>query len=278
MGFGYRFARDLRPNITDKWQVHVMVSRAWTAYNPITNRVVSFDMILSDEQTLLELSESGDYLRNKSEECNHGTSYTIDAVIIGVDMFNDWKFIQCRTCLKKAMYKLVIRVTNNQEEMLCVLFNEVVDLVGFTVDKLLIKGYVEQQTPTTISVFTEQQSPAKTHFRPPPPSLRPTFGHHHQLCLLQQQSPAKTHFRPPSPSPSSPATNSSNKLRHQSPSSPSNNLRQRPTSGHHHHLQDPLSATTTIFKTHFRPPPPSLTKTFLVEENWRVEVWSEESV
>ncbi|KAJ9539167.1 hypothetical protein OSB04_031900 [Centaurea solstitialis] len=75
------------------------------------------------------------------------------------------------------------------------------------------KSVKMQQTPATISVFTEQQSPAKTHFRPPPPS------------------------------PSSPATNSSNKPRQQSPFSPRNNLRfHRATiSG-----EDPLPATTTI--------------------------------
>ncbi|KAJ9543755.1 hypothetical protein OSB04_023462 [Centaurea solstitialis] len=64
-----------------------------------------------------------------------GTSYTIDVVIIDIDMFNDWKFVQ---------YKLVLRVTNSQEEMLCVLFNEaVIDFVGLTIDELLIKSNLE---------------------------------------------------------------------------------------------------------------------------------------
>ncbi|KAJ9561929.1 hypothetical protein OSB04_007089 [Centaurea solstitialis] len=75
---------------------------------------------------------------------NKGTSYTIDVVIIGIDMFNDWKFVQCRTCLKKAMYKLYLRVTNSQEEMLCVLCNEAaIDLVDLTVDELLMKSNLE---------------------------------------------------------------------------------------------------------------------------------------
>ncbi|KAK1441200.1 hypothetical protein QVD17_07041 [Tagetes erecta] len=41
---------DLRPNITDKWKITVMVSRAWTSYNPKTNRVFSYDIIVSDDQ------------------------------------------------------------------------------------------------------------------------------------------------------------------------------------------------------------------------------------
>jgi len=39
----------LRPNITKNWQLNVMISRAWTLYNPNNGQRMSFDVILSDE-------------------------------------------------------------------------------------------------------------------------------------------------------------------------------------------------------------------------------------
>lgn len=52
----YRLVSDLRPNITNKWKVHVIVSHMWRTYNPINNRVISFDLILSDQNAIFFLS------------------------------------------------------------------------------------------------------------------------------------------------------------------------------------------------------------------------------
>ncbi|KAJ0735202.1 putative nucleic acid-binding protein [Helianthus annuus] len=41
---------DLPTYFTNNWQVDVLVSRAWTSFNPKTNRILLFDMILSDAQ------------------------------------------------------------------------------------------------------------------------------------------------------------------------------------------------------------------------------------
>ncbi|KAI7734696.1 hypothetical protein M8C21_032115, partial [Ambrosia artemisiifolia] len=49
---------DLRPNMGNNWQVNVLVTRAWTAYNPTTNHFFSFDMILSDAQKKIHIHMS----------------------------------------------------------------------------------------------------------------------------------------------------------------------------------------------------------------------------
>ncbi|KAJ0502297.1 putative nucleic acid-binding, replication factor A [Helianthus annuus] len=41
---------DLPTYFTNNWQVDVLISRAWTSFNPKTNRILSFNMILSDAQ------------------------------------------------------------------------------------------------------------------------------------------------------------------------------------------------------------------------------------
>ena len=46
----YQYVGDLRPNVTKKWTINVMIARAWTAYNPTTNRILSLDLILLDER------------------------------------------------------------------------------------------------------------------------------------------------------------------------------------------------------------------------------------
>ena len=46
----YRYISELVPDVSDKWHINVMVSRCWSSYNPKTNSVFSFDMILSDER------------------------------------------------------------------------------------------------------------------------------------------------------------------------------------------------------------------------------------
>lgn len=50
MSIRYRYIRDLRPDITDKWTINAMVSRAWTTSNPKTARMFSLDFVLVDEQ------------------------------------------------------------------------------------------------------------------------------------------------------------------------------------------------------------------------------------
>lgn len=49
----YLFISDLRPNITDKLQEHVTVTRMWTTYNPSTDRVLSLYLLLGDENVSL---------------------------------------------------------------------------------------------------------------------------------------------------------------------------------------------------------------------------------
>ncbi|PWA57556.1 replication factor A protein 1 [Artemisia annua] len=46
----YQYVGDLRPNVTKKWTINVMIARAWTTYNPTTNRILSLDLILLDER------------------------------------------------------------------------------------------------------------------------------------------------------------------------------------------------------------------------------------
>ncbi|PWA56033.1 replication protein A 70 kDa DNA-binding subunit B [Artemisia annua] len=46
----YQYVGDLRLNVTKKWTINVMIARAWTTYNPTTNRILSLDLILLDER------------------------------------------------------------------------------------------------------------------------------------------------------------------------------------------------------------------------------------
>lgn len=94
-----------------------------------------------------------------------GSQYTIDATIVDIDMYNDWKFTRCSNCRKKASfvnnqyycnicdkvianplqaYKLVIEVVDGDYEMSCVLFYDYAKpLIGITVDELLTKSFCE---------------------------------------------------------------------------------------------------------------------------------------
>ncbi|XP_035837306.1 uncharacterized protein LOC118485145 [Helianthus annuus] len=61
-----------------------------------------------------------------------GTFYNIFGTIVDVDLFNDWNF------------KLVVRVVDNDVEMMCVLFDDVViALIGITAEELLSKSLSE---------------------------------------------------------------------------------------------------------------------------------------
>ncbi|KAL4564495.1 hypothetical protein LXL04_028559 [Taraxacum kok-saghyz] len=46
----YRFLSDLKPELTDTWKVHVMVSRKWRTFNPRSGKILSADLILTDER------------------------------------------------------------------------------------------------------------------------------------------------------------------------------------------------------------------------------------
>ncbi|KAL4580677.1 hypothetical protein LXL04_016878 [Taraxacum kok-saghyz] len=46
----YRFLSDLQPELTDKWKVHVMVTRKWRTFNPRSGKILSDDLILTDER------------------------------------------------------------------------------------------------------------------------------------------------------------------------------------------------------------------------------------
>nr|GEW89833.1 replication factor A protein 1 [Tanacetum cinerariifolium] len=95
-----------------------------------------------------------------------GTEFIISSMVIGIDLYNDWKFIRCPTCCHKVdwanvhyyckeciknvtiprqTYKLVITIgTQDDEEINCVLFNTIVNqLLGYTVEELLTKSIKE---------------------------------------------------------------------------------------------------------------------------------------
>ncbi|PWA82698.1 replication factor A protein 1 [Artemisia annua] len=81
---------------------------------------------------------------------NVGTEFIISSMVVGIDLDNDWKFIQCPTCFHKVdwanvQYKLVITIgTLYHEEINCVLFNNTAnELLGHTVDELLTKSIKE---------------------------------------------------------------------------------------------------------------------------------------
>ncbi|KAL8230319.1 hypothetical protein R6Q57_000097 [Mikania cordata] len=74
---------DLRPNITDKWQVNAMVSRTWTSYNPNTNRVISADIILSDERgSAIHAKVPGNLIHFFSNAYEEGKVYRIHRFVV----------------------------------------------------------------------------------------------------------------------------------------------------------------------------------------------------
>ncbi|CAH1435738.1 unnamed protein product [Lactuca virosa] len=94
-----------------------------------------------------------------------GTQYTVVGTIIDIDMFNDWKFIQCSRCYKNAtfvdnryfcsgcqkiivnprqVFKLVVEVADKDKEMRCVFFNEyATQLTGLTIGELVNMNLLE---------------------------------------------------------------------------------------------------------------------------------------
>ncbi|CAH1426008.1 unnamed protein product [Lactuca virosa] len=130
--------------------------------------IVSQPVRFISEQNKIEdfvvtnLSNVYSYLQDGVVE---GTQYTIEGTIVDIDMFNDWKFVQCGTCRKKVTmrdgryycfscqknvdnprqsYKLVVRIIDKGEEIMCVVFNEAAtSLISFTVDELVNKSLLE---------------------------------------------------------------------------------------------------------------------------------------
>ncbi|KAI3780532.1 hypothetical protein L2E82_10514 [Cichorium intybus] len=149
MKTNYRLISDLRPDITDKWQVHVMVSRTWTVYNPYTDRIYSLDLILANDnkdifvQFLYDMKISPSYL-----PVNMFQHYAFDfipfqilASRVGDDRYLTGLFV---SGLQLNKYKLVTRLKENQEEMTCVLFNEYATaLICMTLDQFLEKSFLE---------------------------------------------------------------------------------------------------------------------------------------
>ncbi|GJU69012.1 nucleic acid-binding, OB-fold protein [Tanacetum coccineum] len=79
--------------------------------------------------------------------------FILDANVVGVDLVNDWKFVQCTECIGKAtwnrdhyfcekkVYKLVLKVCNGCHVMDCVFFNQYArNLLGVSVDDLINKA------------------------------------------------------------------------------------------------------------------------------------------
>ncbi|KAI3783560.1 hypothetical protein L1987_42644 [Smallanthus sonchifolius] len=89
--------------------------------------------------------------------------YNTDATIVDIDMVNDGKYVPCTTCRKKETlinghyfceacqrhvinprqaYKLVVRATDKEEDIGCVIFNDVaIALIGITGDDLIMKSF-----------------------------------------------------------------------------------------------------------------------------------------
>ncbi|GKE42980.1 hypothetical protein Tco_1470264, partial [Tanacetum coccineum] len=82
------------------------------------------------------------------------STFILDANVIGVDLVNDWKFVQSTECFGKAtwnkdhyfyekkVYKLVLKVGNGCRVMYYVFFNQYArNLLGVSVDDLINKAF-----------------------------------------------------------------------------------------------------------------------------------------
>ncbi|KAI3794660.1 hypothetical protein L1987_37293 [Smallanthus sonchifolius] len=112
-----------------------------------------------------EVTSISDIYGSLYEGVKEGTMFNIVSTIIDIDMSEDWKYVQCSTCRKKTIlvegryfcraceknivnpeqaYKLVIRVIDKGEEMLCVLFNDAaLPLLGISAGGLISKSLSE---------------------------------------------------------------------------------------------------------------------------------------
>ncbi|KAD7116694.1 hypothetical protein E3N88_03962 [Mikania micrantha] len=74
----YLHMSDLGPNITNKRQVNIMVSRTWTSYNPNTNHVISAYIILSDDRgSTIHAKVPGNLFRFFNAAYEEGIMYRI---------------------------------------------------------------------------------------------------------------------------------------------------------------------------------------------------------
>nr|GEX70634.1 hypothetical protein [Tanacetum cinerariifolium] len=80
-----------------------------------------------------------DFYQHLANGVNVRTKFIFSSMVIGIDLYNDWKFIRCPT------YKLVITIcTQDDEEINYVLFNTIANqLLGYTVKELLTKSIKE---------------------------------------------------------------------------------------------------------------------------------------
>ncbi|XP_076902144.1 replication protein A 70 kDa DNA-binding subunit B-like [Bidens hawaiensis] len=104
------------------------------------------------------------YLQGDVSEIT-GTTYNVGATIVDVDLFNDWKYVQCSICRKKVQfvsaayycsncennvssprhgYRLVVRFLDTYDDISCVMFDEVSwVLLGISADDLVAKNIAE---------------------------------------------------------------------------------------------------------------------------------------
>ncbi|GKB85938.1 replication factor A protein 1 [Tanacetum coccineum] len=131
--------------------------------NVPTSNVPTSNVLKTDE---INITTIPDFYQHLANGVNVGTEFIISSMVIGIDLYNDWKFIQCPTCCHKVdwanvhyyckeckknvtnprqTYKLVITIgTQDDEEINCVLFNTIANqLLGYTVEELLTKSIKE---------------------------------------------------------------------------------------------------------------------------------------
>ncbi|GJW74958.1 replication factor A protein 1 [Tanacetum coccineum] len=101
--------------------------------------------------------------------CDKDLTFILDANVVGVDLVNDWKFVQCTECFGKAtwnkdhyfceksvivVYKLVLKVGNGCHVMDCVFFNQYArNLLGVSVDDLISKALTLGAVITIVKYF-----------------------------------------------------------------------------------------------------------------------------
>ncbi|PWA68758.1 replication protein A 70 kDa DNA-binding subunit B [Artemisia annua] len=159
----YAGAPQLTTTASTQFHLNLPIVEA-IAYNnrPIHPVIFTSPYLKTDELKVTPIPEIYKRLANGADV---GTKFIVYGMVIGVDLVNDWKYIQCTKCWKKATlqnnqyycdvckkivtnprqtYKLVITVQDNNEEMNCVLFNsDAISLIGLTTQELITKSIKE---------------------------------------------------------------------------------------------------------------------------------------
>ncbi|GKA77541.1 hypothetical protein Tco_0784002 [Tanacetum coccineum] len=116
-------------------------------YNPLV--LVVFTGMNENRPVVIHISDLFEKLMAGVEL---DSMFILDVNVVGVDLVNDWKFVQCNECFGKATwnkdnyfcekkYKLVLKVGNGCHVMDCVFFNQYVrNLLGVSVDDLINKA------------------------------------------------------------------------------------------------------------------------------------------